>query len=188
MAIATIVKSLLASNSELSAEVFGSTTPTPQVVQSHGVIVSHVTDLYGNKVQTSPMLKDLLFEVNGGANIVFGQRWLSVAEMADPFGKDAEFLYVYDPVDSVATSKEPFFRQLEDDVYAFQETCGIDATGKLSEGEYLVLLGYNLIEIGTRPTYLYFSDNAVEPAVWSSAIDWTQIYGDLEKFLESYLV
>ena len=186
MTVAALVRKLMDSNAELSNEIFGSTTPSPQFVQSHGDVVLEVKDLFGRRVSTSPMLRELLFEVNGGANVVFGQRWLSVGEMADPFGPDAAFLYAYDPIESVKTARTPFFNGLEDDIYAYQEASGLDATGRIPEGDNLVLFGYNLIEIGTRPTYLYFSQKAQEPVVWSSAIDWTQIYHNLEALLEAF--
>ena len=187
MTIAETIRELKAANAELAAETFGDVTSTPQVVQSQGDLFASVNDLFGKQVPISQMLREVLFEVNGGANIVFGQRWLSRNEMADPFGDDAKFLHVFDPIGNVSSAKEPFFDQLEEDVYAYQEALGLEPTGKIANNENLVLLGYSLVELGTRPTYLFFEKGNDEPKVWSSAIDWIQTYENIHDFLSAFI-
>lgn len=149
--------------------------------------VDGVTDLFGKSVKTSPQLRDLLFEVNGGANIHFGQHWLSAGEMADPFGPQANYLTEFDPLRPLDRARSGSFEMLEDEIWTYQETLGLEGSGQLGDGECLVLFGYNLVELCTRPTYLFFRSGAAEPVVWSAAIDWVQTYPDINGYLDALL-
>lgn len=149
--------------------------------------VDVVTDLFGKSVKTSPQLRDLLFEVNGGANIHFGQHCLSAGEMADPFGPQANYLTEFDPLRPLDRARSDFFEMLEDEIWTYQEALGLEDSGQLGDGKRLVLFGYNLVELCTRPTYLFFRSGAAEPVVWSAAVDWVQTYPDINGYLDALL-
>lgn len=187
MSIAEKIQAIKTSGEQLAIEAFGNEITEPQVVEGRGEWVQEVTDLFGHTVSTSPQLQDHLFEVNGGANIHFGEHWLSAAEMARPFEEKAKYLQKFDPVGSLESAKISFFESLEDEVYSYQEAMNLSASGSLNEGEHLVLFGYNLVELGTRPTYLFFQPTMHEPIVWSSAVDWIQVYDDLDSYFDVLL-
>ena len=57
----------------------------------------------------------------------------------------------------------------------------------LGMGSALFFFGYNLVELCTRTTYLFFRIGAAEPVVWSAAIDWVQTYPDINGYLDALL-
>lgn len=107
--------------------------------------------------------------------------------MADPFGPQANYLTEFDTLRPLDRARSGFFEMLEDEIWTYQEALGLEGSGQLGDGERLVLFGYNLVELCTRPTYLFFRSGAAEPVVWSAAIDWVQTYPDINGYLDALL-
>ena len=187
MTIADSITSLKAAYADLARATFPDMGEHAQFADPPDPTVELLPTLSGGSVAASPQIRGYFTEISGGANLFFGERWITPTEMEDPIRLAPDIVLAFDRLSSRESARRAFDDACREDVWIYLEAMGHDPKDGLPRGGSLVAFGYNLVELGRRPTFLYFEPERVEPYVWSSAVNPCERFDDLKTFLEYLL-